>query len=133
MADKRVMMAAVAGLVALVAVSVLTAPPLIRAVLSVASVSPLIFLTVRDAVRVDHWILSERRKDMALRGMTNEFLIMVRSLNRLKVIAMGDEEIEEAEDMLDEIEKQMHDLVERLKGAAGDLEFADGAHGGQLA
>ena len=133
MGDKRVMMAAVAGLVALVAVSVLTAPPLIRAVLSVASVSPLIFLTVRDAVRVDHWILSERRKNMALRGMTNEFLIMVRSLNRLKVIAMGDEEIEEAEDMLDEIEKQMHDLVERLKGAAGDLEFADGADGGQLA
>ncbi len=101
----------------LIAVALLIEQPLLRAVLALLAASPLCYVAVGAAVRSKR--IAERRAYLGLRQATDEFLVQVRNLNRLKVIAESDQELQEAEEMIEEVVAQMHDLVERIRELAG--------------
>ncbi len=103
--------------VTLLAVAVRVEEPLFRATLSVLAVTPLLYLAVSAAVQTKR--IADRRAYLNLRKVTDEFLMNVRNLNRLKIISQTDSELGEADEMIDEIVKQMHDLVERIRVVAG--------------
>ncbi len=117
--EKSALGVAVAGLIALLVVTTLIDPVALRATLSILAVAPIIYMTVRNAVRRERRFAKEQRINMALRAVTTEFILSVRNLNRLKIIAQEDEELIEAEEMIDEIVAQMHSLVDRIRSSAG--------------
>ena len=117
--EKSALGVAVAGLIALLVVTTLIDPVALRATLSILAVAPIMYVTVRSAVRRARRFAKEQRINMALRAVTTEFILSVRNLNRLKIIAQEDEELIEAEEMIDEIVAQMHNLVDRIRSSAG--------------
>ena len=117
--EKKALGVTVAGFIALLVVTVLIDRPALRAILSILAVAPIIYVTVRNAVRRERSFEKEQRVNMALRAVTTEFVLSVRNLNRLKIIAQEDEELTEAEELIDEIVAQMHTLVDRIRNSAG--------------
>jgi hypothetical protein len=110
---------AVGGVVALVFVSVAVPEPTFRAFLSVLAIVPLLYVTVRVALGSERQLAHERRRYMKLRETTDEFIMHVRNLNRITVIAKGESPPEDAEKMIDDIVNRMHGLVDRMRDAAG--------------
>lgn len=103
--------------VTLLAVALRIEEPLYRATLSVLAVTPLFYLAINSAVKTKR--IADRRAYLNLRRVTDEFLVHVRNLNRLKIIAQTDRELAEADEMIDQIVSQMHDTVERIRVVAG--------------
>lgn len=103
--------------VTLLAVAMRIEEQLFRATLSVLAVTPLLYLAISSAVQSKR--IADRRAYLNLRRVTDEFLMNVRNLNRLKIISQTDSELAEADEMVDEIVKQMHDLVEKIRTVAG--------------
>jgi hypothetical protein len=56
---------------------------------------------------------------MRLRTVTDEFIMHVRNLNRLKVIAQGRNPPEDISRMMDEVVQRMHSTVDRIRDVAG--------------
>ncbi|MGD2153929.1 MAG: hypothetical protein PVG79_11735 [Gemmatimonadales bacterium] len=110
---------AAGGVVALVFVSVAVPEPAFRALLSVLAIVPLLYVTVRVALGSERQVAHERRRYMKLRNVTDEFIMHVRNLNRITVIAKGEEPPDDAEGMIDDIIERMHGLVDRMRDAAG--------------
>ncbi|UCC72232.1 MAG: hypothetical protein JSV86_17985 [Gemmatimonadota bacterium] len=121
---------AAGGVIALVFVAVAVPEPAFRALLSVLAVVPLLYVSVRVALGSERQVAQERRKYMKLRNVTDEFIMHVRNLNRITVIAKGEDPPDDAEAMVDDIVERMHGLVERMRQAAGEAtSFA--AEGGE--
>ncbi|UCC83876.1 MAG: hypothetical protein JSW46_02775 [Gemmatimonadota bacterium] len=110
---------AAGGVVALVFVSVAVPEPAFRALLSVLAVVPLLYVTVRVALGSERQVAHERRRYTKLRNVTDEFIMHVRNLNRITVIAKGESPPEDAKGMIDDIVERMHKLVDRMRDAAG--------------
>jgi len=110
---------AAGGVVALVFVSVAVSEPAFRALLSVLAIVPLLYVTVRVALGSERQLAHERRRYMKLRATTDEFIMHVRNLNRISVIARSESPPEDAEKMIEEIIERMHGVVDRIRDAAG--------------
>jgi hypothetical protein len=110
---------AAAGVIALVVVAVVVEEPGFRALLSVLAIVPLLYVSVRVALGSERQVAHERRKFVKLRNVTDEFIMHVRNLNRITVIAKGEDAPEDAAGMVDDIIERMHGLVERMRDAAG--------------
>jgi hypothetical protein len=110
---------AAGGVFALVFVSVAVPEPAFRALLSVLTIVPLLYVTVRVALGSERQLAHERRRYMKLRNVTDEFIMHVRNLNRITIIAKSDDPPEDAKGMIDDIIERMHGLVERMRDAAG--------------
>lgn len=111
---------AMGGVIALVAVSVLVREPGLRAMLSVAAILPLLHVTLRVALGSERDVARERRKYMKLRTVTDEFIMNVRNLNRLTIVAKKEDAPDDADAMIDQVVERMHSLVERMRDAAGE-------------
>ncbi len=118
---RAILWSAIAALVGTLAVNLLIGPQVWRVPLTLAVITPVVWLTTRTQMflRARPWVVRERRRNLTLREATNQFLINVRNLNRLKVIAQAAEDLEDAEDMIEEVVAQMHRLVERIREEAG--------------
>jgi hypothetical protein len=110
---------ALGGVIALVFVSIAVPEPSFRAFLSVLAIVPLLYVSVRVALGSERQVAHERRRYMKLRNVTDEFIMHVRNLNRLSVIAQGEEPPEDADAMIDDVVGRMHGLVDRMRDAAG--------------
>ncbi len=117
--DRAVLWLAIGGIPALVLVSVAIGDPHLRAVLAVLSITPLLYVTIRLAQGAKRWIASERRKHFQYRTMTDEFLTHVRYLNKLALTAKRPDAPSGLDSQIEQVLKQMHDLVEWLGKAAG--------------
>lgn len=98
--------------------------PLARAVLVLVAVAPAFITSGRFVLVVNPTLQMkrlkrERRQNYTLRGITSQFLVDVRNLNRLKVIAQSDPDIEKIDEMEAEIVADMHSLVDRMLSVAG--------------
>lgn len=113
-------LAAAGGIIALVVVSVLVDDPTTRALLSILAMVPLLWVTVRIALGTQRRLTEERRRFNRLRNATDEFVINVRNLNRVVLSARTDEPPDDLEMMLEDIVGRMHQLVERIREAAGE-------------
>jgi len=111
---------ALGGVIALVFVSIAVPEPSYRAFLSVLAIVPLLYVSVRVALGSERQVAHERRRYMKLRNVTDEFIMHVRNLNRLSVIAQGEEPPEDADAMIDDVVGRMHGLVDRMRDAAGE-------------
>jgi hypothetical protein len=107
------------GVIALVVVSVAVPEPTFRALLSVLAIVPLLYVSIRVALRSERQVAQERRKYLKLRNVTDEFIMNVRNLNRLTVIAQAEGAPHDANAMIEEVVERMHQLVERMRDAAG--------------
>jgi hypothetical protein len=110
---------AAGGVIALVVVSVAVPEPAFRALLSVLAVVPLLYVSIRVALGSERQVAQERRKFLKLRNVTDEFIMNVRNLNRLTVIAQAEDAPHDTNAMIDEVVERMHHLVERMREAAG--------------
>jgi hypothetical protein len=110
---------AAGGVITLVIVAVTVPEASLRAFLSILAIVPLLYVTVRVALGSERQVALERRKYMKLRNVTDEFIMHVRNLNRLTVIAHGESPPEDADTMIDDVVDRMHQLVDRMKDAAG--------------
>jgi hypothetical protein len=111
---------AAGGVLALVVVSVAVPEPGTRALLAVFAIIPLLHVTVRVVLGSERQVAQERRKFMKLRNATDEFIMHVRNLNRLSVIAKSDDAPQNAGGMIDDVVERMHALVERMRDLAGE-------------
>ncbi len=117
---KSILQATLFGLIAVVGANFLIGEPLIRASVSVLFLAPAAWLMIRShQVAKRKKADQERRLNGALRIATNHFLVSVRNLNRLKVITQSDTDLAEAEELVDEVVREMHQLVDRMRNAAG--------------
>ena len=122
---KAVLWIAVGSVIALAAVSALIARPLPRTVMALLAVLPLMYAAVRVALGSERRVAWQRRRFLKLRAVTDEFVMSVRNLNRLTVIAKTDPNApEDTRKMIEDLVKRMHALVERMKEAAGEEESA---------
>ena len=110
---------ALGGVIALVFVSIAVPEPSFRALLSVLAIVPLLYVSVRVALGSERQVANERRRYMKLRNVTDEFIMHVRNLNRLTVIAQGEDPPEDADAMIEDVVGRMHGLVDRMRDAAG--------------
>jgi hypothetical protein len=106
----------------LVAVSLAVEAPVLRATLSIFAVSPLVYLALRIVIAAKR--IKEKREFLKLRQLTDDFLNNVRNLNRLKVIAQSENDLAEAEHMVDQVVVKMHELVEQIRQVAGQTSRA---------
>jgi hypothetical protein len=111
---------ALGGVIALVFVTTFVSEPGPRVFLSMVAILPLLYVSLRLAREAEQQAAHERRKFMKLRTVTDEFIMNVRSLNRLSVIAQGENPPEDTSSMIDDVIEQMHGLVERMRDAAGE-------------
>lgn len=118
---------AILGLVALFVVSLRIEEPVQRAILSIATVLPLLYLTFQVTMVAQEKAAHERRRYVKLRSAADEFLMHVRNLNRLAVISKSDEAPDDADSMMEDVTQRMHGLIDRLKEVAGEESSDDGA------
>lgn len=60
------------------------------------------------------------------RHVTDEFIIAVRNLNRLTVLAQDENPPENAREMIDQVVQRMRTLVDRIVAAAGQSDSSRG-------
>ncbi len=125
--------AAAGGVLALVLVSVLVQDATSRTLLALLSIAPLLYVTgevAKGYVRQADW---QRRRFSKLRGVTDEFIIAVRNLNRLTVLAQDESPPENAREMIEEVVQRMRTLVDRIVAAAGQSDTSPGGDAGRAA
>ncbi len=118
--------AAAGGVLALVLVSVLVSDPTSRTLLALLSIAPLIFVTGEVAKGYVRQADYQRRRFTKLRNATDEFIIAVRNLNRLTVLAQDENPPENAKEMIEQVVQRMRTLVDRIVAAAGQTDPAPG-------
>lgn len=117
---RSVLWVAMGGVIGLVIINVWVDEPILRSALAVLAITPLLYVTVRVALGSERRVAQERRKFLKLRNVTDEFILNVRTLNRLSVAAKAEDAPAGANDRIDEIVARMHALVDRMRGAAGN-------------
>lgn len=125
--------AAAGGVLALVLVSLLVRDATSRTLLALLSIGPLLYVTgevAKGYVRQADW---QRRRYSKLRTVTDEFIIAVRNLNRLTVLAQDENPPENAREMIDEVVQRMRTLVDRIVAAAGQSDPSPGGDAGRAA
>lgn len=122
--------AAVAGVIALVAVSLFVGDPGVRTLLSLASITPLLYVTGKLSKTYQRRMAQERRRFSKLRHVTDDFIMSVRNLNRLKVLAQEGDAHEDTQGMIEEVVQRMRQTVDRIVEAAGVEDPAPGARTG---
>jgi hypothetical protein len=124
--------AAFVAVIALVLVSTLIIDPTARAALSIVAIAPLLILTARVAKSIEQREAYRQRKFSKLRGVTDEFLMAVRNLNRITLVVRDENPPDNAQEMLNEIVGRLHELVDRIVESAGqaDRDFGAGAESG---
>jgi len=114
--------AAFVAIIALVLVSTLVVDPTVRAALSIVAITPLLILTGRVARGIQQREAYQKRRFSKLRGVTDEFLLAVRNLNRITLVVRDENPPENAEEMLGEVVRRLHELVDRIVEAAGQAD-----------
>jgi hypothetical protein len=114
--------AAFVAVIALVLVSTLVVDPTVRAALSIVAITPLLILTGRVAKGIQQREAYQKRRFSKLRGVTDEFLLAVRNLNRITLVVRDENPPENAEEMLGEVVRRLHELVDRIVEAAGQAD-----------
>ena len=117
---KAVLGVALGGVIALVFVSLAIDERVLRTLLSILAVLPLLYVSIRVALRSERNVASERRRFMKLRNVTDEFIMNVRNLNRLALASRIDEAAPDADAMIEEVVERMHKLVEDMRDVAGE-------------
>jgi len=110
------------AIIALVLVSTLVVDPTVRAALSIVAITPLLILTGRVARGIQQREAYQKRRFSKLRGVTDEFLLAVRNLNRITLVVRDENPPENAEEMLGEVVRRLHELVDRIVEAAGQAD-----------
>lgn len=118
--------AAFVAVIALVLVSTLVVDPTVRAALSIVAIAPLLILTGRVAKGIQQREAYQKRRFSKLRGVTDEFLMAVRNLNRITLVVREESPPENAQEMLDEVVERLHALVDRIVQAAGQADSEAG-------
>jgi hypothetical protein len=114
--------AAFVAVIALVLVSTLVVDPTVRAALSIVAITPLLILTGRVAKGIQQREAYQKRRFSKLRGVTDEFLLAVRNLNRITLVVRDENPPENAQEMLGEVVRRLHELVDRIVEAAGQAD-----------
>ncbi len=127
---KAVLGVALGGVIALVFVSLAIDERVLRTLLSILAVLPLLYVSIRVALRSERDVASERRRFMKLRNVTDEFIMNVRNLNRLALASRIDDAAPDADAMIEEVVERMHKLVEDMRDVAGE-ESPEPAPGGE--
>ncbi len=117
---KAVLGVALGGVIALVFVSLAIDERVLRTLLSILAVLPLLYVSIRVALRSERDVASERRRFMKLRNVTDEFIMNVRNLNRLALASRIDDAAPDADAMIEEVVERMHKLVEDMRDVAGE-------------
>lgn len=118
---------AVLGIILLVLSSLLVVDPMQRTVLALASVVPLLYVTAQLSREYKARLASERRRYSKLRYVTDEFVLGVRNLNRLTVLAKSADAPDNADEMIDEVVQRMRKTVDRIVEAAGIVDQESGS------
>lgn len=127
---KAVLGVALGGVIALMFVSLAIDERVLRTLLSILAVLPLLYVSIRIALRSERDVASERRRFTKLRNVTDEFIMNVRNLNRLALASRIDEAAPDADAMTEEVVERMHKLVEDMRDVAGQ-ESPEPAPGGE--
>ncbi len=114
--------AAFVAVIALVLVSTLVVDPTVRAALSIVAIAPLLILTGRVARGIQQREAYQKRRFSKLRGVTDEFLLAVRKVNRITLVVRDENPPENAQEMLGEVVGRLHGLVDRIVEAAGQAD-----------
>jgi len=115
------------GIVALVLVSLFVTDPTTRTLLSLASVVPLLYVTAKLSQKFEAELASERRRFSKLRHVTDDFILSVRNLNRLAVLAQEPNAPEDTQGMMEQVIGRMRTTVDRIVEAAGQQDQGSGA------
>jgi hypothetical protein len=119
--------AAALGIVALVLVSLFVTDPTTRTLLSLASVVPLLYVTARLSQSFEKQLASERRRFSKLRHVTDDFILSVRNLNRLAVLAQEPNAPEDTQGMMEQVIGRMRTTVDRIVEVAGQQDLGSGS------
>lgn len=120
--------AAAVGIIALVLVSLFVYDPMQRALLSLASIVPVLYVTAQLSKTFQKQLASERRRFSKLRHVTDDFILSVRNLNRLAVLAAEPDAPEDTQGMMEQVVQRMRHTVDKIVEVAGkeDQESAEG-------
>jgi len=119
--------AAALGIVALVLVSLFITDPMSRALLSLASVVPVLYVTAKLSQTFEKQLASERRRFSKLRHVTDDFILSVRNLNRLAVLAQEPNAPEDTQGMMEQVIGRMRTTVDRIVEVAGQQDKSTAA------
>ena len=111
------------GIVALVLVNLFVSDATTRTLLSLASVVPLLYVTARLSQTFERQLASERRRFSKLRHVTDDFILSVRNLNRLAVLAQEPDAPEDTQGMMEQVIGRMRQTVDRIVEAAGQQDL----------
>jgi hypothetical protein len=111
--------AAALGIVALVLVSLFATEPTSRALLALASIVPVLYVTAKLSQTFEKQLASERRRFSKLRHVTDDFILSVRNLNRLAVLAQEPNAPEDTQGMMEQVIGRMRTTVDRIVEVAG--------------
>ncbi len=117
---------AVLGVVVLVLVSLFVADPMPRTLLALASIVPLLYVTAKLSQTFEKRLASERRRFTKLRHVTDDFILSVRNLNRLAVLAQEPDAPEDTQGMMEQVIERMRTTVDRIVEAAGQQDRTSG-------
>lgn len=111
--------AAVAGVIVLTAVSLFVEERVLRTLLALASVTPVLYATEQLTKTYRRRVVQERRKFSRLRRATDDFIMSVRNLNRLKVLVQEGDAPEDTHGLIEQVVQRMRETVDRIVEAAG--------------
>lgn len=115
------------GIVALVLVSLFVNDATTRALLSLASIVPLLYVTAKLSQSFEKQLASERRRFSKLRHVTDDFILSVRNLNRLAVLAQEPDAPEDTQGMMEQVIGRMRTTVDRIVEVAGQQDQGSGS------
>jgi hypothetical protein len=109
----------VVGVIVLVLVSLFVEDRGARTLLALAAITPVLYATGRISRGLQRRAAQERRRFSRLRRATDDFILSVRNLNRLKVLAREGGAAEDTQGMIEEVVQRMRRTVDRIVEAAG--------------
>jgi ABC-type transport system involved in cytochrome bd biosynthesis fused ATPase/permease subunit len=125
--------AAVVGIIVLVLASLFVEDATSRTLLALFSLVPVLYVTSRLSRKYEYQLAQERRRFSKLRTVTSDFIISVRNLNRLKVLAQEGKGTEDTQGMIEEVVQRMRQNVDRIVEAAGQEDREEAPGGGPIA
>ena len=121
--------AAVVGIVILVLVSLFVEDPTPRTLLALFSLVPVLVVTSRLSQTFRRELAQERRRFSKLRTVTDDFIMSVRNLNRLKVLAQEGKAPADTQGMIEQVVHRMRETVDRIVEAAGQEDSPSASEG----
>jgi hypothetical protein len=122
--------AAVAGIIVLVLVSLFIEDPTQRTLLALFALVPVLYVTSRLSQTYQKELAQERRRFSKLRTVTDDFIMSVRNLNRLKVLAQEGKAPADTQGMIEQVVHRMRETVDRIVEVAGKEDAPESSEGG---